>query len=254
MYVVKRDGRREAVKFDKITARVKKLCYGLDPIVDATQVTLKVIDGIFDGVTTTELDNLTAEVAATMTVKHPDYAQLASRIAVSNLHKNTKKSFSDTMKDLYNYIDPKTGQKAALLADDVYTIISENADVLDSAIIYDRDFTYDFFGFKTLERSYLLRLHGKVVERPQHMLMRVAVGIHKNDLDSAIETYNQLSEGWYTHATPTLFNAGTPKPQMSSCFLLQLKDDSISGIYDTLKQCAQISQSAGGIGLSIHNL
>ncbi|MBK7752686.1 MAG: ribonucleoside-diphosphate reductase subunit alpha [Flavobacteriales bacterium] len=254
MYVIKRDGRREAVKFDKITARVKKLCYGLDPIVDATQVTLKVIDGIFDGVTTTELDNLTAEVAATMTVKHPDYAQLASRIAVSNLHKNTKKSFSETMKDLYNYIDPKTGERASLLADDVHQIILDNTELLDSAIIYDRDFQYDFFGFKTLERSYLLRLHGQVVERPQHMLMRVAVGIHKNDLDSAIATYNDLSEGWYTHATPTLFNAGTPKPQMSSCFLLQLKDDSISGIYDTLKQCAQISQSAGGIGLSIHNL
>ncbi|MBK8612698.1 MAG: ribonucleoside-diphosphate reductase subunit alpha [Flavobacteriales bacterium] len=254
MYVIKRDGRREAVKFDKITARVKKLCYGLDPMVDATQVTLKVIDGIFDGVTTTELDNLTAEVAATMTVKHPDYAQLASRIAVSNLHKNTKKSFSETMKDLYTYLDPKTGERAALLADDVHKLIEDNADLLDSAIIYDRDFSYDYFGFKTLERSYLLRLHGQVVERPQHMLMRVAVGIHKSDLDSAIATYNDLSEGWYTHATPTLFNAGTPKPQMSSCFLLQLKDDSISGIYDTLKQCAQISQSAGGIGLSIHNL
>ncbi|MBK6539977.1 MAG: ribonucleoside-diphosphate reductase subunit alpha [Flavobacteriales bacterium] len=254
MYVIKRDGRREAVKFDKITARVKKLCYGLDPIVDATQVTLKVIDGIFDGVTTTELDNLTAEVAATMTVKHPDYAQLASRIAVSNLHKNTKKSFSEVMKDLYNYKDPKTGERASLLADDVHQIILDNTELLDSAIIYDRDFQYDFFGFKTLERSYLLRLHGQVVERPQHMLMRVAVGIHKNDLDSAIATYNDLSEGWYTHATPTLFNAGTPKPQMSSCFLLQLKDDSISGIYDTLKQCAQISQSAGGIGLSVHNL
>ncbi len=254
MYVIKRDGRREAVKFDKITARVKKLCYELDPIVDATQVTLKVIDGIFDGVTTSQLDNLTAEVAATMTVKHPDYALLASRIAVSNLHKNTKKSFSETMKDLYTYMDPKTGAKAALIADDVHDIIQKNADVLDSAIIYDRDFNYDFFGFKTLERSYLLRLHGQVVERPQHMLMRVSVGIHKSDIESAISTYNSLSEGWYTHATPTLFNAGTPKPQMSSCFLLQLKDDSINGIYDTLKQCAQISQSAGGIGLSVHNL
>lgn len=254
MYVVKRDGRREAVKFDKITARVKKLCYELDPMVDATQVTLKVIDGIYDGVTTTELDNLTAEVAATMTVKHPDYALLASRIAVSNLHKNTKKSFSETMKDLYTYMDPKTGAKAALLADDVHEVIAKNAEVLDSAIIYDRDFNYDYFGFKTLERSYLLRLHGQVVERPQHMLMRVAIGIHKSDIDSAIRTYNDLSEGWYTHATPTLFNAGSPKPQMSSCFLLQLKDDSISGIYDTLKQCAQISQSAGGIGLSVHNL
>ncbi len=254
MYVIKRDGRREAVKFDKITARVKKLCYGLDPAVDATQVTLKVIDGIFDGVTTSELDNLTAEVAATMTVKHPDYALLASRIAVSNLHKNTKKSFSEVMKDLYEYVDPKTGEKASLIAQDVMDIIAKSADLLDSAIIYDRDFNYDYFGFKTLERSYLLRMHGKVVERPQHMLMRVSVGIHKNDHDAVIETYNSLSEGWYTHATPTLFNAGTPKPQMSSCFLLQLKEDSIGGIYDTLKQCAQISQSAGGIGLSVHHL
>ncbi len=161
MYVIKRDGRREAVKFDKITARIKKLCYGLDPMVDATQVTLKVIDGIFDGVTTTELDNLAAEVAATLTITHPDYAQLASRLAVSNLHKNTKKSFSETMADLYNYMDPKTGAKAALLADDVFKIITDNAETLDSSIIYDRDFTYDFFGFKTLERSYLLRLHGE---------------------------------------------------------------------------------------------
>ena len=254
MYVIKRDGHREAVKFDKITARVKKLCYGLDPIVEPTVLTLKVVEGIYDGVTTTELDNLTAEVAATLTVKHPDYAQLASRIAVSNLHKNTKKGFSEVMKDLHDYMDPKTGKPASLIAADVHAIIQENAELLDDTIIYDRDFQYDYFGFKTLERSYLLKLHGKVVERPQHMLMRVAVGIHKNDLESAIQTYHGLSEGWYTHATPTLFNAGTPKPQMSSCFLLQLKDDSIPGIYDTLKQCAQISQSAGGIGLSIHNL
>ena len=254
MYVVKRDGRREAVKFDKITARVKKLCYGLDPLVDATAMTMKVIEGIYDGVTTTELDNLAAEVAATMTVRHPDYAQLASRIAVSNLHKNTRKSFSETMRDLYMYVDPKTGERASLIAEDVWAIITENAETLDSAIIYDRDFTYDYFGFKTLERSYLLKLDGKVVERPQHLLMRVAVGIHKADIASVIATYNDLSEGWYTHATPTLFNAGTPKPQMSSCFLLQLKEDSITGIYDTLKQCAQISQSAGGIGLSVHNL
>ena len=189
-----------------------------------------------------------------MTTRHPDYAQLASRIAVSNLHKNTKKSFTEVMKDLYNYVDPKTGQLASLIAEDVWAIIEEHSETLDSAIIYDRDFTYDYFGFKTLERSYLLKLDGQVVERPQHLLMRVAVGVHKGDIASAIQTYNDLSEGWYTHATPTLFNAGTPKPQMSSCFLLQLKDDSISGIYDTLKQCAQISQSAGGIGLSIHNL
>lgn len=254
MYVVKRDGRRESVKFDKITARIKKLCYGLNPLVTPEKVAMKVIEGLYDGVTTSELDNLAAEVAATNTITHPDYALLASRIAVSNLHKNTKKSFSETVNDLYEYIDPKTNEKAPLISDDVYNAIMKNADVLDSTIIYDRDFRYDFFGFKTLERSYLLKLNGEVAERPQQMLMRVAMGIHTDDIDAAIETYNYMSEGWFTHATPTLFNSGTPKPQMSSCFLLTTKDDSISGIYDTLKQCAQISQSAGGIGLSIHDI
>ena len=254
MYVVKRDGRREAVKFDKITARIKKLCYGLNPLVTPEKVAMKVIEGLYDGVTTSELDNLAAEVAATNTITHPDYALLASRIAVSNLHKNTKKSFSDVVKDLYEYIDPKTDKKAPLISDEVYDVIIKNADILDSTIIYDRDFRYDFFGFKTLERSYLLKLKGEVAERPQQMLMRVAVGIHKDNLDAAIETYNYMSEGWFTHATPTLFNSGTPKPQMSSCFLLTTKEDSIPGIYDTLKQCAQISQSAGGIGLSIHDI
>ena len=254
MYVVKRDGRRESVKFDKITARIKKLCYGLNPLVTPEKVAMKVIEGLYDGGTTSELDNLAAEVAATNTITHPDYALLASRIAVSNLHKNTKKSFSETVKDLYEYIDPKTNEKAPLISDEVYSVIKKNADVLDSTIIYDRDFRYDFFGFKTLERSYLLKLNGEVAERPQQMLMRVAIGIHTDDIDSAIETYNYMSEGWFTHATPTLFNSGTPKPQMSSCFLLTTKEDSISGIYDTLKQCAQISQSAGGIGLSIHDI
>lgn len=254
MYVVKRDGRSESVKFDKITARIKKLCYGLNQAVDETKVAMKVIEGLFDGVTTSELDNLAAEVAATMTVSHPDYALLASRIAVSNLHKKTEKSFSETMKALYEYIDPKTGENASLLAQDVYRIIEKNAEYLDSQIIYDRDFGYDYFGFKTLERSYLLKLNGKVAERPQHMLMRVSVGIHKDDIESVIESYNLMSEKWFTHATPTLFNAGTPKPQMSSCFLLTMQDDSIDGIYNTLKQCAKISQSAGGIGLSISNV
>jgi ribonucleoside-diphosphate reductase alpha chain len=254
MYVVKRDGRKEAVKFDKITARIVKMCYGLDPLVSPEAVAMKVIEGLFDGVTTTQLDNLAAEVAAAKTIDHPDYALLASRIAVSNLHKETKKTFSDVMNDLYTYIDPKTGENAALLADDVYEIIENNKDRLDSSIIYDRDFRYDYFGFKTLTRSYLLKLEGNIAERPQQMLMRVAVGIHKEDIDSAIDTYNLMSEGWFTHATPTLFNSGTPKPQMSSCFLLTMKDDSIEGIYDTLKSCAQISQSAGGIGLAIHNV
>jgi len=254
MYVLKRDGRKEAVKFDKITARVKKLCYGLNPIVDPTKVAMKVIEGVYEGVTTSILDNLAAEVAASHVVKHPDYALLASRIAVSNLHKNTEKSFSETMKKLFEYVDPITGANASLIAEDVHQIIQDNAELLDSTIIYDRDFRYDFFGFKTLERSYLLKLHGQVAERPQHMLMRVAIGIHKEDLDSAVEAYHLMSEGWFTHATPTLFNAGTPKPQMSSCFLLTMKEDSIQGIYDTLTQCARISQSAGGIGLSIHDV
>jgi ribonucleoside-diphosphate reductase alpha chain len=254
MLVVKRDGKTESVKFDKITARIQKLCYGLDPTVEPVKVAMKVIEGIYDGVTTSELDNLAAEVAASLTTTHPEYALLASRIAVSNLHKNTQKSFSKTMELLYTYVDPKTGKKAPLLADDVHQIIQKNSEVLDSTIIYDRDFGYDYFGFKTLERSYLLKLNGKVAERPQHMLMRVAIGIHKNDIDAAIDTYALMSERWFTHATPTLFNAGTPKPQMSSCFLLTMQDDSIDGIYDTLKQCAKISQSAGGIGLSIHNI
>jgi ribonucleoside-diphosphate reductase alpha chain len=254
MFVYKRDGRKEAVKFDKITARIKKLCYGFDPMVDPVKVAMRVIEGLYDGVSTTELDNLAAEIAASFTTKHPDYALLASRIAVSNLHKNTRKSFSETMELLYRYIDPKTGQKAPLIADDVYEVIAKNAEQLDSTIIYDRDFEYDYFGFKTLERSYLLKMNGKVAERPQHMLMRVAIGIHKDDIDSAIETYELMSERWFTHATPTLFNAGTPKPQMSSCFLLSMSEDSIEGIYDTLKQCAKISQSAGGIGLAIHDI
>ena len=254
MYVVKRDAKKETVKFDKITARIVKMCYGLDSLVSPEAVAMKVIEGIYDGVTTIDLDNLAAEVAAAKTIDHPDYALLASRIAVSNLHKETKKTFSDVMHDLYTYIDPKTNQPASLLADDVYQIVMDNKELLDSSIIYDRDFRYEYFGFKTLTRSYLMKLNGKIAERPQQMLMRVAIGIHKRDVKAAITTYHLMSEGWFTHATPTLFNAGTPKPQMSSCFLLTMKEDSIGGIYDTLKSCAQISQSAGGIGLAIHDI
>ena len=255
MLVIKRDGRRESVRFDKITTRIENLCYGLDNrYIQPIEVAKKVIDGLYDGVTTAELDNLAAEVCASLTIKHPDYAVLAARIAISNLHKTTSQSFSNTMKRLYTYINPKTGENAALIAPDVYGVVKKHAARLDEAIQYERDFDYDYFGFKTLERSYLIKLDGKVVERPQHMLMRVAVGIHKEDIEAAIETYHLLSEKWFTHATPTLFNAGTPKPQLSSCFLLTMKDDSIDGIYDTLKQCAKISQSAGGIGLSIHNV
>ena len=254
MFVVKRDGHKEPIMFDKITARIKKLCYDLNPLVDPVRVAMRVIEGLYDGVTTSELDNLASEIAATMTTSHPDYAQLAARISVSNLHKNTKKSFSETMTDLYKYVNPRTGKDAPLLSDEVYNIIQKNKEVLDSSIIYNRDFGYDFFGFKTLERSYLLKLNGEIVERPQHMLMRVSVGIHMEDIESVLETYELMSKRFFTHATPTLFNSGTPKPQMSSCFLLAMQDDSIDGIYDTLKQTAKISQSAGGIGLSIHNV
>ncbi|WP_027001002.1 ribonucleoside-diphosphate reductase subunit alpha [Eisenibacter elegans] len=255
MEVIKRDGRREPVKFDKITARIEKLSYSLDRnYVSPVEVAMKVIQGLYDGVTTIDLDNLAAEICATMATKHPDYAKLAARIAISNLHKTTLKSFSKTIEKLYSYIDPRTGEAAGLISEETYRIVKKHAARLNSAIIYDRDYNYDYFGFKTLERSYLLKTDGKVTERPQHMLMRVAVGIHGEDIEAAIETYNLMSEKWFIHATPTLFNAGTPKPQLSSCFLLTMKDDSIEGIYDTLKDCAKISQSAGGIGLAIHNI
>ena len=254
MHVHKRNGKKETIKFDKVTARIEKLSYSLSPLVNAIDVAKKVIEGIYDGVPTTELDNLAAETAASLATKHPDYAILASRIAVSNLHKNTIKSFSETMKKLYLYVDKSNGKKSPLIADDIWQVIEENAEVLDSTIIYDRDFSFDYFGFKTLEKAYLLKVDGKIVERPQHMFMRVALGIHKTAIDSVIQTYNLLSERWFTHATPTLFNAGTPKAQMSSCFLLTMKEDSIDGIYDTLKQTAKISQSAGGIGLAIHDI
>jgi ribonucleoside-diphosphate reductase alpha chain len=254
VYVLKRDGRKEPIMFDKITARVRKLCYGLNELVDPVKVAMRVIEGLYDGVSTSELDSLAAEISATMTTTHPDYAQLAARISVSNLHKNTRKSFSQTMNELYNYVNPRTEKKSSLISDEIFKVINQNAELLDSTIIYNRDFGYDYFGFKTLERSYLLKINGNVAERPQHMLMRVSVGIHPDDIEAAIETYHLMSKKYFTHATPTLFNSGTPKPQLSSCFLLSMQDDSIEGIYDTLKQTAKISQSAGGIGLSIHNV
>lgn len=252
--VIKRDGRRQPVKFDKITARIKKLAYGLDPIVDVTEVAMKVCTGVYDGVTTSELDDLAAETAAYMSTKHHDYSLLASRIAVSNLHKNTVKSFSETVDRLLNYRLPVTDAPAPLVAEDVHEFVMKNRDTLDAAIIYDRDFSYDYFGFKTLERSYLLRINGKIVERPQHMLMRVAVGIHLGDMEAVLGTYDAMSNKLFTHASPTLFNAGTCRPQLSSCFLLTMTEDSIEGIYDTLKRCAIISKAAGGIGLAIHNI
>lgn len=255
MQVIKRSGHREEVSFDKITARLRKLTYNLDTnYVNLIEVSRKVIMGLYDGVTTVELDNLAAETAATMATVHPDYALLAARIAVSNLHKETEKSFSKVVNELYHYVDPKTGDRAGLISEDTQRIVQKHKSRLDSAIIFDRDFEFDYFGFKTLERSYLMRMNGKVVERPQHLFMRVAVGIHGEDIEAAVETYNLMSERWFIHATPTLFNAGSPKPQMSSCFLLSMTDDSIAGIFETLSRCALISQSAGGIGLSIHNI
>lgn len=253
-YVVKRNGQREVVMFDKITNRIRSLCEGLDhKYVDPVMITQKVVEGFANGISTSELDTLAAETCAYMSQKHPDFSILAARIAVSNLHKSTSSSFVETCRVLYEYTD-KQGRAASLIAAPVWEFIRDNAERLDGAMRDDRDYHYDYFGFKTLEKSYLLRVHGKVVERPSHMIMRVACGIHYPDVEAAIETYDLMSRRTFTHATPTLFNAGTPAPQMSSCFLLTMKEDSIEGIYDTLKQCALISKSAGGIGLAISNV
>ncbi|VDO06600.1 unnamed protein product [Brugia timori] len=252
-YVVKRDGRHEAVSFDKIARRIMKLCYGLSQDrVDHIEISQKVIAGLYKGVTTVELDNLAAEIAADMITKHPDYATLASRITVSNLHKKTEKSFSKLSRRLYNATHPKSGRHMPLISKELFDIIQNNANLLDSAIVHERDYLYTYFGLKTLERSYLLQINGELAERPQHMLMRVALGIHGEDIEAALETYNLMSERWFTHATPTLFNSGTCTPQMSSCFLLTMFEDSIEGIFETLKKCALISKSAGGIGLNVH--
>lgn len=255
MYVITRSGKREPIKFDLITDRVKRLTFGLDTqFVDASEVTSKAINGVFDGIETRELDNLTAEVSAYLSTKHPDYAKLAGRIAVSNLHKETRGCFSENIKEMFHYVESKSGKDSPLVSKELYDVVMANAEILDQAVIDSRDYNYDYFGFKTLERAYLLRMEGKVVERPGQMLMRVSVGIHMNDIQAAIKTYNLMSEKYFTHASPTLFNSGTNRPQLSSCFLLSMKDDSIDGIYDTLKRCALISQSAGGIGLSAHNI
>jgi ribonucleoside-diphosphate reductase alpha chain len=255
MYVTKRDGSKEAVRFDKISNRIKKMTYGLNTdFVDWMGISQKVIAGIFDGISTVELDNLAAETAASLIPSHPDYSILASRIAVSRLHKTTKKKFSETIEDLYDYIDPETGKPAGLINDETFEAIQQNKEKFDSAIIHDRDFNFEYFGFKTLEKSYLLKMHGMTAESPQHMYMRVAAGIWGSDIKSALKTYELLSTHMMTHATPTLFNAGTKKPQLSSCFLLTMQDDSIAGIYKTLSDVALISQNAGGIGLAIHNI
>ena len=255
MQVVKRNGKKETVRYDKITSRIKKLCYGLDAkYIKPNQITQKVIQGVYDGVTTHELDELAAQTTAYMATQHPDFSVLAARISVSNLHKSTDKTFSDVVEKLHKHVHPKTKKPAALISDETYATVQKHKDAINAAIVYDRDFEYDYFGFKTLERSYLMRLDGAIAERPQHMIMRVALGIHGDDLAGAFETYEMMSQKMFTHATPTLFNAGTPRPQLSSCFLLAMKEDSIEGIYDTLKRCAAISKYAGGIGLSVHNI
>ena len=255
MQVVNRKGEREDVRFDAILEKLTTLTDGLDSNwVDPAHLTKLTIEGLYDGVTTRELDQLAAETAASLASHHPDYSKLAARICVDDLHRSTKETFSEVITDLREFVDPESGAHAPLISLEVYEVIMANKDTLDSYIDYNRDFNYDYFGFKTLERSYLLKLNGAVAERPQHMLMRVAVGIHHENIDKALETYDLMSQGFFTHATPTLFNSGTPKPQMSSCFLLTMQDDSLVGIYDTLKQCALISKSAGGIGLSIHHI
>ena len=255
MQVVNRKGEREDVRFDAIHEKLRSLTHGLDPVwVNPGHVTKLTIEGSYDGVTTRELDQLAAETAASLASQHPDYSRLAARICVDDLHRSTKETFTDVIADLREYIDPESKKHAPLISEEVYSIIMENAEVLNNHVNYSRDHNYDYFGFKTLERSYLLRLNGEIAERPQHMLMRVAVGIHHGNITKALETYDLMSQGYFTHATPTLFNSGTPTPQMSSCFLLTMQDDSLDGIYDTLKQCALISKSAGGIGLSIHHI
>ena len=255
MQVVNRKGEREDVRFDAILEKLTGLTYGLDEQwIDPAHLTKLTIEGLYDGVSTRELDQLAAETAASLASHHPDYSKLAARICVDDLHRSTKSTFSEVVTDLREFIDPESGAHAPLISEEVYKIIQDNKKVLDEYIDYGRDFNYDYFGFKTLERSYLLKLNGQVVERPQHMLMRVSVGIHHGDIEKALHTYDLMSQGYFTHATPTLFNSGTPTPQMSSCFLLTMQDDSLVGIYDTLKQCALISKSAGGIGLSIHHV
>lgn len=255
MYVIKRDGRKEEVSFDKITSRINFLCKGLDKnYCNPSKIAQKVVIGVYPGVTTSQLDELAAETAAYASTQHPDFSILAARICVSNLHKNTSTDFSEVVDKLRKARHPKNNIHSPLIAEDVHKIVMDNAERLNAAVNYERDFDYDYFGFKTLERAYLLKIDGKIIERPQHMLMRVAVGIHKEDIDSAIETYEAMSQKFYTHATPTLFNAGTPRPQMSSCFLVCAKEDSIEGIYDTIKICAKISKYAGGIGINIHNI
>ena len=254
MDILKRNGAKEPLKLEKIGSRIKKLTYGLHDMVDPDLVSTKVVSGLYDGVSSAELDQLSAETSASMITTHPDYGKLAARIAITALYKDVEKDFSRVAKKLYEYINPKTGETSGMISDEVYSVIQKHADELDGMIVHDRDFNFDFFGFMTLKKSYLLKMDSKAAETPQHLYMRVAVGIWRDNLQMVQKTYDMLSQGLFTHATPTLFNAGTNRPQLSSCFLLDVDDDSIPGIYKTLSDCAKISQSAGGIGINIHKI
>lgn len=255
MKVKKRDGSLEEMRYDKITRRISALCSDLNlEYVDPTYITLKVTQGIYDEISTTELDQLAAETAASMTTTHPDYAKLAGRVAVTNLHKTTPKKFSLAIKELYSFVEPRTGKESSLISDELYKFVMKNKSVIDGAIVQERDFDFDYFGFKTLERSYLLKISNRIVERPQYMYMRVALGICNGDIEMGLRIYDDLSQHFYTHATPTLFNAGTRRPQMSSCFLIGNKGDDINGLFDTIKDVANISKWAGGIGLHVHDV
>ena len=253
--VIKRNGKKEPVMLDKILDRITQQTYGLDQKwISPFDVAQKVIAGVAPDILTSTLDQLAMETAASLTTKHPDYSVLAARLAITALHKETKKSFSETVSDLYKYVDPNTGKHSPIVSEDFRNIVKKHADELDSAIVHSRDHNFDYFGFKTLEKSYLLKINGRVAERPQYMYMRTALQIWGENLGKVIETYNSLSEGFYTHATPTLFNSGTGRPQLSSCFLLDTESDSIEGIFNTLKESAQISKNAGGIGISFNKV
>ena len=253
MFVVKRDGRKEAVVFDKILTRIRKLGNEANLTLNYTGLAMKVIDQLHDNISTGQIDELTAQQCASLVTIHPDYGTLAARVVVSNHHKNTDDSFFSAMEKLYSFTDVHD-KHTPLISEELWRVTQENKEILDKTIDYQRDYLIDYFGFKTLERAYMMRTNNKIVERPQHMWMRVALGIHGRSIDCAIETYNLMSLKYFTHATPTLFNAGTPRPQLSSCYLVAMANDSIDGIYNTLHECALISKWAGGVGLHVHNV
>ena len=253
--VIKRNGLYENVSFDKILNRVKNLGSKCNPplSLNYSQLVMKVIDQLFPNISTTKIDELTAEQCASLCTKHIDYGTLASRIIISNNHKNTPKTFYDAMSLLYNFKDVHN-LHSPLISEELWNIVSNNKNKLNKIPNKQNDFLIDYFGFKTLERAYLMKVNNVIVETPQYMWLRVSLGIHGDDLESAIQTYELMSEKYFTHATPTLYNAGTPRQQLSSCYLIGMEDDSINGIYNTLNECANISKWAGGIGLHIHNV